>query len=630
MRLFQLLFVATLVLCGCSDASTVEPPPNRWSDAHLWPVLEAQEHRDTQALCALLQDTKATVRTAAALAFASVQDSAALPCLLKALRDDRVDVRATVAFALGFIADSSAVEEMAKWAIQEKDSTVQHALFSASFLAMQRNDMLTDVNAIFYLLERSRGQDRMRAADALRRSPDSTLQRIAADYLALFEAADPGGTEGMLMLALGKISSPEAVAVLRRGVLPDMPFPVRVNALRSLGTMNDSKDDSTFLVAAREGAIGSVAVDALRVRYNLDPAQVLAARKAAIDPLLAAQLLGVPGLSTQHDSLTVLLHNTAMGDPSPYVRAAAIQAHWILHGVITRTEAMDLMIDPTVHPTIRQAAFLSALKDQEAEHMRQYQQMIRPDRFEWRDHRDPLAHALGSGDAGLICAALEHLINGGGDPDSFILTPERERALRDTLRPLADLEAIRLLDHVLAMRVGDPTTAPLPVPFNHPIDPVKLRALKQGQRYRITTAKGDIIIATDVNECPGSSLAFDSLVTAGYYNGKAFHRMVPGFVLQGGCPRGDGYGSMPWTLRTEIGRTPFTTGSVGLASAGRDTESCQFFITHSATPHLDGRYTRFGEVTEGMDVVWKLQVGDVMINVERENPEMLTAKAQRR
>ncbi|MBK7619778.1 MAG: HEAT repeat domain-containing protein [Flavobacteriales bacterium] len=217
MRLFQLLFVATLVLCGCSDASTVEPPPNRWSDAHLWPVLEAQEHRDTQALCALLQDTKATVRTAAALAFASVQESAALPCLLKALRDDRVDVRATVAFALGFIADSSAVEEMAKWAIQEKDSTVQHALFSASFLAMQRNDMLTDVNAIFYLLERSRGQDRMRAADALRRSPDSTLQRIAADYLALFEAADPGGTEGMLMLALGKISSPEAVAVFAKG-----------------------------------------------------------------------------------------------------------------------------------------------------------------------------------------------------------------------------------------------------------------------------------------------------------------------------------------------------------------------------------------------------------------------------
>ena len=110
---------------------------------------------------------------------------------------------------------------------------------------------------------------------------------------------------------------------------------------------------------------------------------------------------------------------------------------------------------------------------------------------------------------------------------------------------------------------------------------------------------------------------YRNLVTAGYYNGKAFHRMVPNFVVQGGCPRGDGYGGMPWTLRTEIGRKLFTAGSVGLASAGRDTESCQFFITHSAAPHLDGRYTRFGEVLEGMDVLWRLQVGDVMSMVER-------------
>jgi len=153
------------------------------------------------------------------------------------------------------------------------------------------------------------------------------------------------------------------------------------------------------------------------------------------------------------------------------------------------------------------------------------------------------------------------------------------------------------------------------------IDPIKLRALAQGQQYRITTSKGAIIIATDVNDCPGSSLAFDSLVTAGYYNGKSFHRMVPNFVVQGGCPRGDGYGGMPWTLRTEIGRKPFTAGSVGLASAGRDTESCQFFITHSATPHLDGRYTRFGEVVSGMDVVMKLQVGDVMLQVEKIGPQ---------
>ena len=74
---------------------------------------------------------------------------------------------------------------------------------------------------------------------------------------------------------------------------------------------------------------------------------------------------------------------------------------------------------------------------------------------------------------------------------------------------------------------------------------------------------------------------------------------------------------MPWTLRTEIGPQGFTTGAVGLASAGKDTESCQFFIMLANAPHLDGRYTRFAHVVSGMDVAWKLRVGDVMNSVQR-------------
>jgi cyclophilin family peptidyl-prolyl cis-trans isomerase len=220
-------------------------------------------------------------------------------------------------------------------------------------------------------------------------------------------------------------------------------------------------------------------------------------------------------------------------------------------------------------------------------------------------------------DAGLICAAAEQLAFSPPDQLAVLFPPEVQQQAAASLHPVRDLEAVQLIEGLAAKRDGRATPMHSSPPFNHPIDPTKLRALKQGQRYRVTTDKGTIILATDVNDCPGSSLAFDSLVTAGYYNGKAFHRMVPNFVVQGGCPRGDGYGGMPWTLRTEIGRKLFTAGSVGLASAGRDTESCQFFITHVATPHLDGRYTRFGEVVEGMDVVMRLEVGDVMRKVER-------------
>ena len=89
---------------------------------------------------------------------------------------------------------------------------------------------------------------------------------------------------------------------------------------------------------------------------------------------------------------------------------------------------------------------------------------------------------------------------------------------------------------------------------------------------------------------------------------------MPNFVAQGGCPRGDGSGSLDFTLRTEV-PAPMRydhEGMVGLASAGLDTESVQFFITHSPAPHLDGNYTIFATVADGMSVVHDLQIGDVI------------------
>ena len=110
---------------------------------------------------------------------------------------------------------------------------------------------------------------------------------------------------------------------------------------------------------------------------------------------------------------------------------------------------------------------------------------------------------------------------------------------------------------------------------------------------------------------PGSVLNFINLVDKGFYAGKKFHRVVPNFVIQGGCPRGDGYGSLDYTIRSELPSLSYDEqGYVGMASAGRHTEGTQFFITHSPTLHLDGEYTIFGKVTEGMDVVHNIMVGD--------------------
>ncbi len=193
-----------LVLLGCSLGEHAHEPINRWADERLWPVLEAQEHRDTGKLCALLSDSSAVVREAAALAFASVQDSASIPCLLKALGDAKASVRSTAVFALGSVADSFSVQRLAEAALEERDSSVQRAYMNASFIAMQRNGMLKDPNAIIYYLESSSGHERVRAADALRRLPDSVLQAIATDYMALFPGEEPMESEAMLVRGLAK------------------------------------------------------------------------------------------------------------------------------------------------------------------------------------------------------------------------------------------------------------------------------------------------------------------------------------------------------------------------------------------------------------------------------------------
>jgi len=145
-----------------------------------------------------------------------------------------------------------------------------------------------------------------------------------------------------------------------------------------------------------------------------------------------------------------------------------------------------------------------------------------------------------------------------------------------------------------------------------------IETIPQKQKIKITTNKGIIILECKVNDAPVSVSNFLYLVDTGYYNGKYFHRMVPNFVVQGGCPRGDGWGSLDWTQRSEFSNyLSYKPGSVGLASLGMDSEGVQFFITHTYTPNLDGRYTIFAEVIEGMKVVDLLKVGDLITKIER-------------
>jgi len=602
-----------LLLLAACDAPQ-QQASNRWDDERLWPVLEAQEHRDTRALCALLNDTSAMVREAAALAFASVQDTSSAPCLLGALEDEAPSVRATAAFALGFVSDSARLSEMTRYAMNERDSVVHRALINASFIAKQRSGMLEDVGSALDHLDRSRGHECARAADALRRMPDSLVYN-AANGITERLAVQETDARQFLILAMRKLSDRANPALVGAIAEEATRSNERVNALRVLNAIEPEDGAVETLLASATGPVEQQAVlEAISTRERLD-ARVLMEHVAQVND--TTMRIGLLGLVIKHgdaaiaDSAGSRLRLLATGLTSPYLRAAVLMANG---SRVADLDEMLALMKSDEHPAIRQAAFQTAIASVR-EIMARSRHASREAQF--AELSNLISAVISTNDAGLISAAAEVVEAEESEVIGILLLKESEQRAIRSLQPIRDLEAIMLLRKAAAKRDGLPPPAHERPAFNHPINKEKLRGLKQGQRYRIVTNKGEIVIATDVNECPGSSLAFDSLVTTGYYNGKAFHRMVPNFVVQGGCPRGDGYGGMPWTMRTEIGRTPFKAGSVGLASAGPDTESCQFFITHSATPHLDGRYTRFGEVVSGMEVVWQLQVGDVMERVER-------------
>ncbi|WP_096201044.1 peptidylprolyl isomerase [Bacillus sp. FJAT-45350] len=119
-------------------------------------------------------------------------------------------------------------------------------------------------------------------------------------------------------------------------------------------------------------------------------------------------------------------------------------------------------------------------------------------------------------------------------------------------------------------------------------------------------------------EAPGTVENFETLANKGYYNGLTFHRVIPHFVAQGGCPTGNGTGGPGYTIKCETEGNPHKheAGSLSMAHAGKDTGGSQFFIVHEPQPHLDGVHTVFGKVTEGMDTVLRIQQGDVMSEVK--------------
>ncbi|MBD3666776.1 MAG: peptidylprolyl isomerase [Kangiella sp.] len=174
----------------------------------------------------------------------------------------------------------------------------------------------------------------------------------------------------------------------------------------------------------------------------------------------------------------------------------------------------------------------------------------------------------------------------------------------------SDKEIIRIGAQRALNTYQEPKNEPIATPTELPF------SLSEGpSRVKIVTTKGDIVIKLFA-DTPYTSANFIRLVESGFYNDTYFHRVIPNFVAQGGSKYGDGSGSVGYSIREELNQRSHRKGTIGMATAGKDTGGAQFFFNLAPNLHLDSNYTVFGEVVDGMDIVMSLEQNDQILKAE--------------
>ncbi|WP_382312077.1 peptidylprolyl isomerase [Hymenobacter bucti] len=650
--------------------SAVPPPAHPYADATRRRIATAQDERKTADLLPFLTDKNATYRAAAAEALGSVQDAKAVSALLPLLHDAAPAVRRAAAYALGQTGDSTAVPALGQrltqlepnalarratyealgrcvtkrtvsqlWTITPpgpdsaaapgrawglyraalRGLATPEAVGQATKLLGQRNQVLAARTGASAAFTRMRGQD-------------STLARVALPVLLKGLSSDPNYfVRANCATALGRVARPVVYDALAKAARFDADHQVRIGALRALpNTLQFSA------MSPPPSAQLSVERHAVVTGGLLMPQKVLSdelARPLAQESLAAAEWF----LKAKPDSAFNRAFPDLLKNKHFRARTTLLQAS-LRHAPAAQRPATADSIRRRYQRTANQyekAALLTALGEDPAQFdfvakeatlttgppvvpgtaLGALVAMRGNKAFpaaRQADFTAALRRALAGGDEAQLSTAAEAL----ADP-KLVPAPQAEdlaalRQARDKLTLPREIEPWIALQQALDKleKTAALTPAPRGTASQHPIDWAVVQSVPVGQRVRLATTQGVVELELKVVESPGAVASFVALVRQHFYDGLYFHRVVPNFVMQGGDPRGDGSGSTPYTLRSELAQLTYGAGAVGLASAGKDTESCQFFVTHLPTPHLDGRYPIFAQVVRGLEVVQRLDIGD--------------------
>ncbi len=600
-------------------------------------ILKEQDLRiqDSALLRKAAASDSAEVRRQAYLSMGRIQSEAYLESLLKGLHDGDPAAREQAVFSLGQLGLaepelSTTTIKTACIAVEKLSGGVSGSLKQASVEALGKLGGAEAEPSLLSDLKDGDKQVRGEAALALfrqrflKRVPEYSTAAVTG-LVSLFKDSDPG-VRWRAVYAFSRFAEPRAARALD-GAAGDKDRWVRFFACRALGLLKvDRKDmpsasplgsaarDSDYLVRLEvmRAAAGFAVPEGLAQLLSGEPSAHV--RAAAADTI-AANEIAPPSRHANFDLLYRLWH-----DESAMVRGQALFA---LRRVWP-DDALSLLDEARSGPRwrLRSKAYeaLGEIPGSEA----------------------LLKEGIKDKDTRVASAALEALAKSSstevdGILDKILRDPNATLEMAGTAAEAAKKrEAVALLDAERAAYEGslarqypefsddlveaynetlkahpEVKAAPL-VP--HPAEKIELSPFINEHLKPTTvildTERGEIDIELAVEDSPLHAAAFIASVKKGLYDGTIWHRIVSGFVAQGGDPRGSGWGDAGFLLRDEINRRPFARGAVGMPKAGKDTGGCQLFITYVPTPHLDGRYTVFGQVTAGMDVVDRLEPGD--------------------
>lgn len=629
-------------------------------------IYNFQDKQILDSLYTYFRHKDPTFRYASVMAFASIKDETALDSLYPMLNDKIDKVKMAAAYAIGQVGEASDEQKLisafnpydtlaksqANSAILEaigKSGDEETLAFLSTISTYEPTDtllleghawglyrfayrnMITEEGTetmLNYATDPKYPQSvRLIGANYLNRARNlrfpKNADRIISDALAKEE--DPN-IRMALAIGLGKTKSEVALnkLVYQYSIEPD--YRVRANIVRALSNFEYEQVQPSVFVAMKDKSLPVAITAANFFVDNGTPRGATQYWRATRDTLpwqvqltlfKAANRYMPYYFSESKKAINWELKQKFEQANDPYIKAAALRSlgeHGWNYKYIRDNSFLSNV------PVIKTAGVeaLAQISGMDSEDFRKFfGNSYRRVRKEIGDY---FLEAIVSGDAGMTYEAAKAL----REPKSFFKgTVDSLHFLDKALEKLSlpqEIESYNELQKTISYFKDTEYTGPKTPDYNHPIDFRVLNSIEENTKINIKTSKGDIKLSLMPESAPGTVANFIQLIKIDHFTGKNFHRVVPNFVIQGGCPRGDGYGSLDYTIRSELPYLHYDSeGYVGMASAGNHTECTQFFITHSPTPHLDGNYTIFAKVSEGMDVVHQIEVGDVIEKVEIQN-----------